>query len=379
MGQLIRQSNLFAAEDWKVIYRSFQDADFQSYDFDTIRQSMLDYVSRNYPEEFNDYINSSEFIAIIDLLAFLGQSLSFRIDLNARENFVDTASRRESILRLANMLSYKPSRNVPARGLVKLTAIKTSEPITDSAGNNLSNVEVRWNDPNNANWFEQFITVLNTSFSSTNQFGKPSQSQTINSLNNDLYNFENIKNVQVAYPFSAKVNNENNTFEIVPAKFNTAGYIEEVSPNPLNSFNVVYKNDGKGYGSANTGFFLYMKEGAIEYQDFNFDQPVEDRVINIDANDINNIDVWVQEIDTTGLVQTNWKNVPSLSGQNIIYNSLALSERNIFEVKTKLNDQISIQFSDGQFGNIPVGLYRIWYRSSNLKGENVGPSDIQNK
>jgi len=379
MGQLIRQSNLFAAEDWKVIYRSFQDADFQSYDFDTIRQSMLDYVSRNYPEEFNDYINSSEFIAIIDLLAFLGQSLSFRIDLNARENFVDTASRRESILRLANMLSYKPSRNVPARGLVKLTAIKTSEPITDSAGNNLSNVEVRWNDPNNANWFEQFITVLNTSFSSTNQFGKPSQSQTINSLNNDLYNFENIKNVQVAYPFSAKVNNENNTFEIVPAKFNTAGYIEEVSPNPLNSFNVVYKNDGKGYGSANTGFFLYMKEGAIEYQDFNFDQPVEDRVINIDANDINNIDVWVQEIDATGLVQTNWKNVPSLSGQNIIYNSLALSERNIFEVKTKLNDQISIQFSDGQFGNIPVGLYRIWYRSSNLKGENVGPSDIQNK
>ena len=33
MGQLVRQSNLFAAEDWKVIYRSFQDADFRSYDF----------------------------------------------------------------------------------------------------------------------------------------------------------------------------------------------------------------------------------------------------------------------------------------------------------------------------------------------------------
>ena len=89
MGQLIRQSNLFAAEDWKVIYRSFRDADFKSYDFDTIRASMLNYVARNYPEDFNDYINSSEFIAIIDLLAYLGQSLSFRIDLNARENFVD--------------------------------------------------------------------------------------------------------------------------------------------------------------------------------------------------------------------------------------------------------------------------------------------------
>ena len=379
MGQLVRQSNLFAAEDWKVIYRSFQDADFQSYDFDTIRQSMLNYIARNYPEEFNDYINSSEFIAIIDLLAYLGQSLSFRIDLNARENFVDTASRRESILRLANMLSYKPARNSTARGLVKLTAIKTSEPVTDSAGNNLSNVEVRWNDPNNPNWFEQFIVVLNTSISETNQFGKPTQSQTINSLNNDMYSFNNIKNVQVSYPFSTKINNENYTFDIVPAQFNTAGYIEEASPNPLNSFNVIYKNDGKGYGSANTGFFLYMKEGSIAYQDFNFDQPVENRTVDIDVADINNTDVWVQEISSTGLVENNWKKVPALSGQNIIYNSLALSERNTFEVNTRLNDQISIQFADGDFGNIPVGLYRIWYRSSALKGEAVQSSDIQNK
>jgi len=379
MGQLVRQSNLFAAEDWKVIYRTFSDADFQSYDFDTIRQSMLNYIARNYPEEFNDYINSSEFIAIIDLLAYLGQSLSFRIDLNARENFVDTASRRESILRLANMLSYKPARNSTARGLVKLTAIKTSEPVTDSSGNNLSNVEVRWNDPNNPNWFEQFIVVLNASILETNQFGKPTQSQTINSLINNMYSFNNVKNVQVAYPFSAKVNNENYTFEVVPAKFNTAGYIEEASPNPLNSFNVIYKNDGKGYGSANTGFFLYIKEGSIAYQDFNFDQPVEDRTVDIDVNDINNTDVWVQEISSSGLVETNWKKVPALSGQNIIYNSLALTERNIFEVKTRLDDQVSIQFSDGDFGNIPVGLYRIWYRSSGLKGESVQSSDIQNK
>ena len=31
MGQLIRQSNLFAAEDWKVIYRSFRNADFRKW------------------------------------------------------------------------------------------------------------------------------------------------------------------------------------------------------------------------------------------------------------------------------------------------------------------------------------------------------------
>ena len=379
MSQLVRQSNLFAAEDWKVIYRSFQDADFKSYDFDTIRASMLNYINRNYPEEFNDYINSSEFIAIIDLLAYLGQSLSFRVDLNARENFIDTASRRDSILKLANMLSYKPTRNVPARGLVKLTSIKTSEPVTDTQGNNLSNTEIRWNDPNNPNWYEQFILVLNSALSSTNQFGKPVQSKVITSITNDLYNFNNERLVQVAFPFSAKVNNNSYKFECVPTKFNSAGFIEEASPNPLNAFNVIYKNDGKGYASNNTGFFFFFKEGALDYRDYNFDKPEQNKTLDIDVPDINNLDVWVQEINNSGLVQNNWDKVPTLSGQNIIYNSLALNKRNIFDVQTRTNDQISIQFSDGSFGNIPVGLYRVWYRSSKLRGEPIGSNDIQNK
>ena len=39
-----RQSNIFAAEDWKKIYTTFSDADFQSYDFETIRKVMVDYL-----------------------------------------------------------------------------------------------------------------------------------------------------------------------------------------------------------------------------------------------------------------------------------------------------------------------------------------------
>tara|TARA_Y100000592_G_scaffold101187_1_gene186575 strand:+ start:6502 stop:10452 length:3951 start_codon:yes stop_codon:yes gene_type:complete len=379
MGQLIRQSNLFSAEDWKVVYRSFKDSDFKSYDFDTIRASMLNYISRNYPESFNDYINSSEFIAILDLLAFLGQSLSFRIDINARENFIDTASRRDSILKLANMLSYKPKRNVPARGLLKLTTIKTSEPIVDTLGNNLSNVEVKWNDPNNPNWFEQFITVLNTSFVTTNRFGKPSSSKTINGIQNDIYTFNNTKAVAVTQSFTSKVNGKSYSFDIVPATFNNAGFIEEKAPDPLNAYNLIYKNDGKGFDSVNSGFFVYFKEGSLSYRDYNFSSPVEDRVEAIDVSDINNIDVWVQEINASGLTEKQWTKVPTLAGQNVIFNSLALGNRTIFEVQTQVNDKVNIKFSDGQFGDIPVGLYRIWYRSSATKGESISPADIKGK
>ena len=49
MAQSIRQRNLFAAEDFKVVYDSFKQANFKSYDYDTIRGAMVDYIQTNYP------------------------------------------------------------------------------------------------------------------------------------------------------------------------------------------------------------------------------------------------------------------------------------------------------------------------------------------
>src|ERR1035437_167306 len=127
MAQTTRQSNLLVNQDWTQIYQSFTNADFTSYDFETLRNSMINYIKIYYPESFNDFIESSEYLALIDMIAFLGQSLAFRTDLNARENFMDTAQRRDSILKLARMLSYNPKRNVAAEGLLKINSVKTTE------------------------------------------------------------------------------------------------------------------------------------------------------------------------------------------------------------------------------------------------------------
>ena len=98
MSQIARQRNLFAAEDFTVIYDSFKQANFQSYDYDTIRTAMVDYIKNRYPENFNDWIKSSEFVALVELMSFLGHNLAFRADLAVRENFLSTAERRESVL-----------------------------------------------------------------------------------------------------------------------------------------------------------------------------------------------------------------------------------------------------------------------------------------
>ena len=147
MSSTNRQNRLLLAEDWKKVYQSFRNAEFKSYDFDNLRRTMINYLRQNYPEDFNDYIESSEYLALIDLIAFLGQNLAFRVDLNARENFLELAERRESILRLARLLSYSPKRNQCANGLLKFESIATTEDIVDSNGTNLASQTILWNDP----------------------------------------------------------------------------------------------------------------------------------------------------------------------------------------------------------------------------------------
>jgi len=109
MSSTARQNNLLVSEDWTKIYQSFKNANFQSYDFDNLRRTMIDYIRTNFPEDFNDYIESSEYLALIDLIAYVGQSIAFRVDLNARENFLELAERRDSVLRLAQLVSYNAS------------------------------------------------------------------------------------------------------------------------------------------------------------------------------------------------------------------------------------------------------------------------------
>ena len=129
-----RQNSLLVTEDWKKIYQTFQEADFTSYDFETLRKSMIDYLRLYYPEDFNDFTESSEFIALIDLIAFMGQSLAFRTDINSRENFIDTAERRDSILKLARLISYNPKRNINSSGYLKSDSVSSTETLYDSNG-----------------------------------------------------------------------------------------------------------------------------------------------------------------------------------------------------------------------------------------------------
>jgi hypothetical protein len=385
MATTTRQTSLLVAEDWTKLYQTFRNADFQSYDFETLRKSMVDYLRLYYPEDFNDFIESSEFVALIDTIAFLGQSIAFRGDLNARENFIDTAQRRDSILKLARLISYNPKRNINAQGFLKFDSVSTTENLYDSNGINLSGLVINWADAGNDNWQEQFTAIINAALVSNQTTSKPSNSKIINGVTNNEYQINLVSSLIPTYTFSTNIEGTQTAFEMVSPTSAGKSYIYEVAPRPNLPFNILYKNDGLGNYSNNTGYFTYFKQGSLASVDVNFLESLPNRVYSLNIDNINNTDIWVYSLNKQGLPDVLWTPVPAVNATNVIYNQSTAGTgsqgttgtRNLYQVNSRAGDQIDLVFGDGAFANIPQGNFRVYYRVSNGLTYKITPSEMQ--
>jgi hypothetical protein len=374
MATSSRQSSIFGVNDWKTIYKSDKQADFQSYDYETLRKSFVDYLQTYYPETFNDFVESSEYVALLDIIAFMGQSLSFRDDLNTRENFIDTAERRDSIIKLANLVGYNPKRNNAGQGYLKISSIQTTEQVKDVNGLNLSNIVVLWNDSANPNWQEQFNTIVNTALIDSQKVGRPGNSKSILNIKTDEYSINIPSGVKPTAPFTATVNGTSMNFECVSVSSVNSTDVYELPPGPNGIFNMLYRNDRLGYGSPNTGFFLYFKQGALQTFPFTITEQISNQVVDINIQGINNTDTWLYSLNNTTNALAQWTQVESIYANNP---QKSTTTKNYYSVVSRFNDQVTYTFGDGVFSTIPVGNFVAYIRAGNALTYTITPNEIQ--
>jgi hypothetical protein len=378
MSQTRRLGQLNAAESWLNNYRYLVNADFKAYDFESLRTALLDHIQLNYPEDFNDFINSSEYVALVDLMAFMGQNLSFRADLNLRETFLETAEVRGNVLSIARQLGYKPFRNGSANGFLKITSVTTTQEIYDSKGTNLAGKTIVWADPLNLDFNEQFSLILNQALNKSNPIGRPVSSISNNGTTRQIYELDQPDTRTMVEAFSLTARNNNSyPCELVPVTIDTITELaKENTPNPYGRQTVLFNNDGTGFGSNSNGWFFMFKQGTLKFEDFILNTRVENRVIDLQGNNINETDIWVQSIDSQGQVLEQWTPVPNTNNKNIVFNAVAKDVRKVYEVITRENDSVSLKFGDDIFADIPTGNIRVWYRESANETLSISPNDV---
>ncbi len=82
---------------------------YTSRDFDSIKEELVKYAKRYYPNSYNDFTKASFGSMMFDMVAYVGDSLSYYVDYQANESFLDTSVEFANLRKHARSLGFSYS------------------------------------------------------------------------------------------------------------------------------------------------------------------------------------------------------------------------------------------------------------------------------
>jgi hypothetical protein len=90
---------------------------YTNQDFWSMKARLVSYIKEKFGTEFNDFVESSLGIMLIENWAFIADTLSFKTDQIANEVFIDTVTELEDALRLARLVGFDPQPPIAGKSL----------------------------------------------------------------------------------------------------------------------------------------------------------------------------------------------------------------------------------------------------------------------
>jgi len=109
-----------------------KDIKYLNKDFSTFKEALIEYAKAYFPTSYNDFSSASPGTMFIEMAAYVGDVMSFYLDNQIQETFLQYAKQKENLFTLAYMLGYRPK--VTSAAAVNLEVYQTV-PASGSAGN----------------------------------------------------------------------------------------------------------------------------------------------------------------------------------------------------------------------------------------------------
>lgn len=160
---------------------------YTNQDFWSMKTRLLEFIQQNFENDFSDFVESSLGIMLIENIAFIADTLSFKTDQIANEVFIDTVTEVENAFRLAKLVGFNPQPPIASRSL--WTATLNNPLLSDvvipapfllevSIGNKLLSVELFPADSNNNPIFDQDIIIPSGNISNASIIGLEGSTRT---------------------------------------------------------------------------------------------------------------------------------------------------------------------------------------------------------
>lgn len=91
---------------------------YTSRDFNSIKTDLVNYAKRYYPNTFRDFNEASFGSLMLDTVSYVGDVMSFYMDYQVNESFLDTANEYNNVVKLTRQMGYKYRGRPAAHGFV---------------------------------------------------------------------------------------------------------------------------------------------------------------------------------------------------------------------------------------------------------------------
>ena len=91
-----------------------KDINYTGKDFNSFRSNLIEYAKSYFSSTYRDFSENSTGMMFIELASYVGDVLSYYIDHQFKEGFLQYSSERKNIINLANYLGYKIRTSVSA-------------------------------------------------------------------------------------------------------------------------------------------------------------------------------------------------------------------------------------------------------------------------
>jgi hypothetical protein len=96
------------------------EINYLSRDFGEIKESLVQYAKRFYPNVYQDFSEASFGSFLLDAVAYLGDVTSFQLDYQSNENSIESAINRDNVLRQARRMGYKEPLSPNVTGFITI-------------------------------------------------------------------------------------------------------------------------------------------------------------------------------------------------------------------------------------------------------------------
>ena len=110
-----------------------RDINYLNRDFNALRDQLITYSKTYFPNTYNDFTPASPGMMFMEMAAYVGDVLSFYLDNQFQETFIQYARQTNNLYDLAYMLGYKPK--VTSAATAELTFYQTVPSIVSSSVN----------------------------------------------------------------------------------------------------------------------------------------------------------------------------------------------------------------------------------------------------